>query len=190
VLEVARVPVAVSPDFEGEAHLAALSEPVLLVGRQMLACDDRLELAFHFGRALSFLLPGRAFAASRPARALRELFLAAVLLTDRAASPEATPGLARAVRAVAALPRSIQDELARRAGLVAAARPSLNLSAWIQALARTADRVGLLLCGDAPRAAAASRQLGGESVAGALLDWTTGAEHRAARAALGLSIAV
>jgi hypothetical protein len=190
VLGVPPIPVARRPDFVNEAHLGALAAPLLLVGPETLACTDKVELGFRLGRAMSYLWPGRGFAGSRPARRLKELFLAAVLLGNPATALEPSPGLTAAIRAVATLPGDTRDELAVRAAKLAASRPSVNLSTWAQSLARTADRVGLLLCGDVTKAASAARQMGGDAAATGLLDWATSADHRAARRMLGVSIDV
>jgi CheY-like chemotaxis protein/tetratricopeptide (TPR) repeat protein len=190
VLDVPRVAVAHRPDFGNEAHLGAFAEPLLLVGPELLASEDSLDLAFRLARALSFLWPGRSFAGSRPARQLRELLLAAVALGTPALAAPASPRFAQAVRAVSALAAPARDEVAARAARLANSRPSVNLSAWAHALSRSADRVGLAVCGDVVRAAAACRQLGGEPAAASLLDWATSTEHRAAREQLGVSIDV
>ena len=190
VLGVRAVPVARRPDFANEAHIGALDAPLLLVGPETLACTDRVELGFRLARAMSYLWPGRGFAGSRPARRLKELFLAAVLLGNPATALEASSGLAAAVRAVATLPEDTRDDLAVRAARIAGARSSVNLSTWAQSLARTADRIGLLLCGDVAKAASAARQMGGDAAAAGLIDWSTGAEHRSARRMIGVSIDV
>jgi DNA-binding response OmpR family regulator len=190
LLGVDAPPVALQPDFGAEAHLGALAEPLLLVGPELIASKDKLELAFRLGRAMSYLWPGRAFAGSRPARVLKELFLAALVLGNPAVAIESSAGLARAMATLADLPDDARARAAGRASKLAAARTSVNLSAWQHALARSADRVGLLVSGDVVRAAAAVRVLGGNAAASDLCDFATSAGHRMARSAIGVSIAV
>src|SRR5262249_35827113 len=74
LLGVTPVPVARRGDFGNEAHLGALPVPILLVGPETLASEDKIDLGFRLGRAMSYLWPGRGFAGSRPARTLKELF--------------------------------------------------------------------------------------------------------------------
>jgi CheY-like chemotaxis protein len=188
VLGVAPARVARRRDFGLEAHLGALAQPVLLVGPELLSSTDRVALAFHLGRALSFLAPGRAFAASRPARVLKELFIAAVLLEGTPVAPENPERIAQAAQAVATLPIEDLARLARLAGAIAQQRSSLNFSSYNRALSRTADRLGLVLCGDPAVAAAAVSGMGGDDTD--LLDWAISGEHQDVRATLGLSIDV
>jgi hypothetical protein len=121
---------------------------------------------------------------------LKELFLAALVLANPAVAMETTASLGAAIRAVADLPEEARARAAELAGRIAGTRQSLNLSLWAQSLARTADRVGLLVCGDVVRAAAAVKAIGNDLVVSDLLDFATGPGHRAARAMLGLSIEV
>ena len=66
--------------------------------------------------------------------------------------------------------------------------PSFNLSKWAKALARTADRAGLLVSGDLP----AARRFAAESTAMGddLVDFALSPAHLALRTELGLSIDV
>ena len=67
---------------------------------------------------------------------------------------------------------------------------TLNLARYTRGLARTADRVGLLLCNDL---AAAVRSVLDSSAPGAendLIDFAISDEYLEAREALGLSVAV
>jgi hypothetical protein len=57
-------------------------------------------------------------------------------------------------------------------------------------MARTADRVGLLVCGDPAAALRACEAVGGPPAADDLCAWATGPEHLAARSVLGISIDV
>ncbi|HVV87957.1 MAG TPA: hypothetical protein VHE35_33180, partial [Kofleriaceae bacterium] len=61
--------------------------------------------------------------------------------------------------------------------------PDHNLSRWAQALGRTADRFGLLVCGDIPTAL---RLAGDRSGDGGLHDFARSPTFLALRAALGL----
>ena len=59
-----------------------------------------------------------------------------------------------------ALPKPVLDQ-ARAAALRLLSRTggALNLSLWAKALSRTADRAGLLLCGDVPAAFAGAKEM-------------------------------
>ena len=69
-------------------------------------------------------------------------------------------------------------------------RTTINLTNWARALGRTADRVGMLLCGDP---ATAGRIAAGWLTPDALddlLDYALSADHLAVRRALGLAVDV
>jgi hypothetical protein len=66
--------------------------------------------------------------------------------------------------------------------------PHLNLSRWARSLARTADRVGMLVCGDLP--AARRYAADGGATDDDLVEFALGADHLRLRAELGLSIDV
>jgi CheY-like chemotaxis protein/tetratricopeptide (TPR) repeat protein len=188
VLGVARPRVARREDFGAEAHLGALREPVLLAGPDLLASKDRLELAFRLARALSFLPPGRAFVGSRPARKAKQLFVAAVALGG---APVAIGDDDReAGRAIAALPADVRERAARQAAAIATSRATLNFSSYARALARSADRMGLVVCGDVIVATSVVRAQGGEAAAADLLDFAVSNAHQDVRVSVGLSVDV
>jgi hypothetical protein len=58
-----------------------------------------------------------------------------------------------------------------------------------RALARTADRVGLVVCADLPVAISALGEFGAGEPIDSLVDWALSPEHFRARETLGLSIA-
>ncbi|MCA1663279.1 MAG: hypothetical protein LC659_03255, partial [Myxococcales bacterium] len=69
-------------DFGDEAHVGPARPPVLLAGAQSLALADTTALAFRLGRALTYLLPGRAVAGALPSRQLKQTVLAAMTLAQ------------------------------------------------------------------------------------------------------------
>jgi hypothetical protein len=74
--------------------------------------------------------------------------------------------------------------------IVAGSQATLSLTRYARGLARTADRVGLILCNDlstAVRIVMASAAPGAENE---LIDFALSDEYAKARAALGLSICV
>jgi hypothetical protein len=182
---VPAAPVYAKPDLGASIHVAAVDVPVLIAGDDALTAPERPELAFRLGRAMTFLWPGRALGASRPARVLK----AVVLAMFNEASGAAVAGDAD----LAAAARSALDVLAfdlrsqaRGAVLrLVAKQPDLNLSRWARAVARTADRAGLLLAGDIPAALTAVREAGGDE--DALIEFGTGKNHQTLRSVLGLA---
>jgi CheY-like chemotaxis protein/tetratricopeptide (TPR) repeat protein len=190
VLDVPRAQVAQRADFGDQAHVGGTSPPLLLVGPKLFASQDKVAMAFHLARAMTYLRPGRTIGGSRPSRVLKALFTAAMSLINPQVHVEADATLIEARRAVDALPLTDRDKLGELAARITAARSSINLSRWARALARTADRVGLLLTGDVPGAAAAVRALASAEAVDDLIDWAIGPDHLAARAALGLSVDV
>jgi len=154
-------PVYARPELGGQIHVVAADPPVLVAGDEALTAPERPELAFKLARAMTFLWPGRAVGASRPGRVLRAVVLA--IVRDAAGTELGIddPLASRAQHAVAAMTPQVQAQ-ARAAALRLLSRSGggLNLSAWAKALSRTADRAGLLLCGDIPAAFAGAREVG------------------------------
>ena len=191
-LGVPAPPVHGRADFGAEIHVGASRPPVLIVGPQALACTDLVLLVFRLGRALSYLRPGRALAGALPTSQLKDYLGAALTLVQ--------PGLrfADADGRVADLRRTFAGRTTQLAktlrptveALLGARRERIHLGRYVTSLARTADRVGLLLCNDLPTAA---RVVGDECAPGAeddLIDFALGEAYLSARALLGLAIAV
>lgn len=179
-------------DFTDETHVGAATPPVLLAGPQALALADHTALSFRLGRALTYLVPGRAFAGSLPSRQLKQAVLAAMTLAQPSLRVEDPDGEVKDIRvalmtAAPPLQRELQPICER---IVAGSQSTLNLARYARGLARTADRVGLLLCNDlstAVRIVMASAAPGAENE---LIDFALSEEYGRARAALGLSICV
>jgi CheY-like chemotaxis protein/tetratricopeptide (TPR) repeat protein len=191
-LAVAAPPVYRRADFSDEAHVGAARPPVLLAGPQSLALADTTALAFRLGRALTYLLPGRAVAGSLPSRQLKHAVLAGMTLAQSSLRVDDPDGEIKAIRvALTAAAPSLQRELAPICErIVAGTQATLNLARYARGLARTADRVGLVLCNDlstAVRIVMASAAPGAENE---LIDFALSDEYLEARAALGLSICV
>jgi hypothetical protein len=155
-------------------------------GDDALTAPERPELVFRIARALTFLGPGRAVGASRPGRVLRAAVLAIV---REAAGTEVGRDDALAAKADAAVARLAPEVRAQaRASalrLLARTGGGLNLSAWAKSLTRTADRAGLLLCGDIPVAFAGAREAG--ELDRDLVEFAYSASHVTLRARLGLA---
>ncbi|HEY6039608.1 MAG TPA: hypothetical protein VIV58_35250, partial [Kofleriaceae bacterium] len=62
---------------------------------------------------------------------------------------------------------------------------ALNLSLWAKSLSRTADRAGMLLCGDIPAAFAGAREVG--ELDRDVLEFAYSAAHVTLRQQLGLT---
>src|SRR5207248_11540117 len=86
-------------DFGLEAHVGAARPPILLAGPQALALADKPALAFRLGRAVTFLLPGRAVAGALPARQLKATLLATLTLAVPALRVEDPDGEIPPIRA-------------------------------------------------------------------------------------------
>ncbi len=188
---VAAPPVYRRADFGGDAHVGATAQPVLLAGPQALALNDRVGLAFRLARAFTYLWPGRAVSGALPSRQLKVTLLATVTLASPGLKIDDADGQIATYRAqLAAIP-----SLAREVGplveeLLKNPKGTLNLSRYARGLARTADRVGLLVCNEVQ---AAARITAESSVPGALddlLDFALSPEYQSAKEAIGLSIAV
>jgi DNA-binding response OmpR family regulator/tetratricopeptide (TPR) repeat protein len=183
--------VYVRTDFGRMLHVGALDEPVLLAGDDALANPERAELAFRLARAMTFLWPGRAVGGSRPARVLKAITLA--LLAEAAPSAAESIGdddgmIGRARDGLDALSMEARAQARNLVLRLVSRSPHLNLSRWARALSRTADRVGLLVCGDLP--AARRYAADGGATDDDLVEFALSSEHLRLRSELGLSIDV
>lgn len=182
---VPAAPVYAKADLGSSIHVGAIDVPVLIAGDDALTAPERPELAFRLARAMTFLWPGRALGASRPARVIKAVVIAMFNEASGASIAGSDEKLAAAAKDAITDLTIDQRSSARGAVLrLVAKQPDLNLSRWARALGRTADRAGLLLAGDIPAALAAVRDAGGDEEA--LLEFGTSKNHQTLRAALGL----
>jgi hypothetical protein len=120
---------------------------VLVYAGPKLAGAPLTAQQFLLGRAAARVRARSTLAARLSAPALRELLAAAVRLVAPRAEALGVPpdGVARAV--ARAVPRKVRRALEEPvSALLAGATP--DVAAWQAALAATADRCGLLVCGD------------------------------------------
>ncbi|HET9622180.1 MAG TPA: tetratricopeptide repeat protein [Kofleriaceae bacterium] len=185
LLGVPIAPVYSRVELGTQIHVMATDPPVLIAGDEALTAPERPELVFRLVRAMTFLWPGRAVGASRPGRVLRAVVLAVFREASGSAIGLEDP-LASAASDVAATLPAANRVQARAAALRLLSRgDGLNLSMWARSLSRTADRAGLLLCGDVPAAFAGARELG--DLDRDLVEFAYSAAHVRLRAALRLS---
>jgi tetratricopeptide (TPR) repeat protein len=172
-------------ELASQIHVVAADPAVLIAGDDALTSPERPELVFSLVRAMTFLWPGRAVGASRQGRVLRAVVMAAFREASGTDVGHDDPLAPRAAEAVAVLPAAVRVN-ARAAALRLISRgDGLNLSLWSRALSRTADRAGMLLCGDIPAAIAGAREVG--DLDRDLVDFAFSAAHVQLRAQLGLS---
>ena len=168
-----------------QIHVVAADPAVLMAGDDALTSPERPELVFSLVRAMTFLWPGRAVGASRQGRVLRSVVMAVFREASGTDVGHDDPLAPRAAAAIAALPGPARVN-ARAAALRLMSRgDGLNLSLWSRALSRTADRAGMLLCGDIPAAFAGAREVG--ELDRDLVDFAFSAAHVQLRAQLGLA---
>jgi tetratricopeptide (TPR) repeat protein len=168
-----------------QIHVLATSPSVLVAGDEALTSPERPELVFRMVRAMTFLPPGRAVGASRPGRVMRAVVMAAFREASGSNVGLEDPLASSANKALGSLSPDARTG-ARAAALRLLSRGGgLNLTAWARALTRTADRVGMLLCGDVPAAFAGANEMG--QLDRDLQDFAFSAAHVKLRAQLGLS---
>jgi tetratricopeptide (TPR) repeat protein len=185
LLGVAQAAVYPLVDLGAQVHVLACDPPVLVAGDEALTAPERPELVFRIVRAMTFLWPGRAAGASRPGRVLRAVVMAVFREASGGAAGADDPLAELAAEAVAKLaaPARVQ---ARAAALRLLSRGGgLNLSLWARSLTRTADRAGLLLCGDIPAAFLGAREVG--DLDRDLVEFAYSAVHVQLRGQLGLA---
>jgi len=185
VIGVVAAPVYPRVELGAQIHVLATDPPVLVAGDEALTAPERPELVFRLGRALTFLWSGRAVGASRPGRVLRAVVLAIVREAAGTDVGHDDPFAAKAEAAVAALPPEVRGQARASAlRLLSKSGGGLNLSLWAKSLSRTADRAGMVLCGDIPAAFAGAREVG--ELDRDVLEFAYSAAHVTLRQQLGL----
>jgi len=185
VIGVAVAPVYPRVELGAQVHVLATDPPVLVAGDEALTAPERPELVFRLGRALTFLWAGRAVGASRPGRVLRAVVLAIVREAAGTDVGHDDPLATKAEAAVAALLPEVRNQARASAlRLLSKSGGGLNLSLWAKSLSRTADRAGMVLCGDIPAAFAGAREVG--ELDRDVLEFAYSAAHVTLRQQLGL----
>ncbi len=186
LLDVAVPAIFSRPELGNQIHVVAVSPPVLVAGDEALTALERPDLVFQVVRALSLTTPGRAVGGSRPGRVLRAAAMAAFGEATGTAAPVADTAVVAASQQIHDLPSGQRNQLRALAQRFLARGQALDLSAWSRSLVRTADRVGLLLCGDVPAAFTAARELG--DLHQDLIDFARSPRHAELRQALNLMV--
>jgi len=185
VLGVPAAPVYARVELGTQIHVVAANPPVLIAGDEALTAPERPELVYRLVRAMTFLWPGRAVGGSRPGRVLRAIVLAVFREASGSEIGIDDPLASNAADVVSMLPATKRVQ-ARAAALRLLSRgDGLNLSLWARSLSRTADRAGMLLCGDVPAAFAGAKEIG--ELDRDLMEFAYSAAHVKLRAQLGLS---
>jgi len=186
LIGVADSPVYARADLGSQIHVVACDPPVLVAGDEVLTAPERPELVFRLARALTFLWPGRAVGASRPGRVLRAVVLAIVREATGTEVGHDDPLAAKAEAAIKKLPRAAREQARASAlRLLSQTNGGLNLSTWARSLTRTADRAGMLLCGDIPAAFAGAKEVG--ELDRDLVEFAYSAAHVTLRQQLGIT---
>ena len=182
----ATTPIYAKSELGFQIHVVACDTPVLAAGDEALTAPERGDLVFRLARALTFVWPGRAVGASRPGRVLKAIVLAIVREAAGTDLGSDDP-LAQTAEAAVRLLHPDAHTQARASALRLLSRSGggLNLSLWARSLARTADRAGMLLCGDVPAAFSGARDMG--DLERDLVEFSYSAAHVNLRAQLGLS---
>lgn len=165
-----------SPMLGGDARMADLRPPTLLVGETLMMSADTLELGFRLGRAAALCAPGRLAGAARSGGQMRPYFMAALALAN-ATGPLQGQTAIEASRAIAALDPRARDRILDAAQTMRQKYDNLNLSAWGRGLARLATRLALLLSGDLARVARAVAEEEGPAALDDVLAFAVSLEH-------------
>ncbi|BDG06593.1 tetratricopeptide repeat protein [Anaeromyxobacter oryzae] len=147
---------------EPEVHAAPLGRlaiepgtpPAVLVGADLVRRTTAREQRFLLGRVAARLRARSAVADAVPPAALGEGVAAAVwqIVPGYAGTGRPAEDLVRLLGRM--LPRRARKALEEPARALAQLRPAPDVGAWREAAAATADRAGLVLCGDVPTAIA------------------------------------
>ncbi len=180
-------PAAVYPRVElgAQIHVIACDPPVLIAGDEALTAPERPDLVFRLVRAMTFLWPGRAVGASRPGRVLRAVVMAVFREASGSSIGAEDPLADAATQAVAKLMPQARVQARASALRLLSRGGGLNLSLWARSLSRTADRAGMLLCGDVPAAFTGAKEVG--DLEKDLVEFSFSAAHVQLRKQLGLT---
>ena len=185
LLGVETAPVFPRVELGTQIHVLACDPPVIVAGDEALIAPERPELVFRLVRAMTFLWPGRAVGASRPGRVLRAVVMAVFREASNSSVGIEDPLAHVASEAVSSLAEPVRVQ-ARAAALRLLSRGGgLNLSHWAKSLSRTADRAGMLVCGDIPAAFLGARDAG--ELDRDLVEFAYSAAHVQLRSRLGLA---
>ena len=165
--------------------MIACNPPVLVAGDDALLAPERPELVFRLVRAMTFLWPGRAVGASRPGRVLRAVVMAVFREASGSTVGADDPLAGAAAEAVGQLTQDARVQARAGALRLLSRGGGLNLSTWARSLSRTADRAGMLLCGDIPAAFAGAKENG--DLDKDLVEFAYSAAHVQLRKQLGLA---
>ena len=175
---------ALADDIQG----AGVNPPLLLVGTDAQVNSDARELAFRFARALTLISPGRLSVAWRPAQVARAYLLAALCATYPSLGIPSDPegqirAILRGLNKIEGLEAAVKETVRSLRGRV----ERVNIGGWKRAIHRTADRVGLLLCGDLTTAGVVLSALEPDAQLD-LIDFALSQQYGALRQKLGLSL--
>ncbi len=185
LLGVEPAPVYPRVELGSQIHVVACDPPVLVAGDDALLSPERPELVFRLVRAMTFLWPGRAVGASRPGRVLRAVVMAVFREASGSMVGADDPLAGQAAEAVAKLPNPVRMQARATAIRLLSRDKGLNLSLWARSLSRTADRAGMLLCGDIPAAFQGAKDAA--DLDKDLIEFAYSAAHVQLRKQLGLS---
>ncbi|MFH1130990.1 MAG: response regulator [Pseudomonadota bacterium] len=121
---------------------------VLLVGSEVVSCTDTSELCFRLARALTLVRPGYDVAMSRPVSLLGDYVLAVTSIAyPQIPLPDSQGEVIRIKKALDKNP-DLQNLAKEILVSLTNQGEALNLSKWRIGVQRTAERAGLLLCGN------------------------------------------
>ena len=204
VLSVALPPVYVSPESQGDLELRIVLEgqqvvPSFLLGRDLLSERSEKELTFFIGRKLAGLRADQFLLSPEAVSNLGELRVI-VAAAVKLVHPEFDlPGtdIASVRKYSAFLQRTVQPlTLASATAAIEqiVADPSrVDLDAWAAGANQSADRAGLLLCGDTPSAVrevlrlAEAQGRDAETAVKDLIRWSVTGDYLDLREQLGLA---
>lgn len=140
--------ILVRDDIGAAIEIGQTDEPILIVGPEVFHGSDRGELGFRLARALAFTIPGYHNALLRPPDILVDYVLAAVGLAYPQIPLPDLQGRVVQIRKSLASDKSLTRLLKGSLASLCNPMEEIRVDRWRQSAARTADRFGLLCCGD------------------------------------------
>jgi CheY-like chemotaxis protein/tetratricopeptide (TPR) repeat protein len=166
-------------------RIADLRPTALLISDGLKDSTDTVEIGFRLARALASSKPGRAAAGGRTGRQMRPYFVALLALA-RGAPTLPDPDTNRVLQSLSAAPAGFKMVALEVGTRLQRGRKAIDLSGWVRAVGRTADRTALLLSGDLVRVGNAVAAEEGTPALEDLLAFAVSPEHLDLRDELGL----
>lgn len=165
--------------------------PLLLLDESLLGAEEAPVLAAHLARALPFFWAGRAFGIALSTKQLRNVLMAAMkVVAPRLKVEDPGGAIGRIHDRLQAAPEDLRTRLTEVITSLTKERSSLNITRWMKGMARSADRLALVVVTDPELVLASYPGAARPEALEAIQSFALSPGHMELREHLGTSIAV